>query len=189
MILSRCRSADVVPVRKELGRYKKPVASQANHAQQGYTRNDNFRPENSGRPGSTPGGRYQNLLQPHGLSAVPAIALGTLTTVAAVSAHYQIGSRGISALRSVAGSHGTPWALRQAACMAVNALTAQGTAVSIGLTTGFGAPFSTTDFIYRTDQSLGAIRPSHRYSTLTASRIDGWARVDHGIAVVLFSAK
>ena len=150
--MSRCRSTDVVPVRKELAGYKKQVAPQANHAQ-GYTSNDEFRSEYTGRPGSMLGGRYQNLLQLLGLSAVPAIALGTLTPVAAVSACCQTGSRGISTLRSIVGFHGTPWALRRAACVAINALTAQGTAVSIGLTTGFGASSSTSDIICRSDQS------------------------------------
>ena len=117
MCIRRHRSAEVAAVRAELAKYKKQVASQTNYARYDIS--------------CSPGNR--------GLSAVPAVALATLTTAAAMSARWRVGSRGITVLRSVAGTRGAPGAVRQAACIAANAFAAHGTAVSVGLTTGFGA--------------------------------------------------
>lgn len=137
---ARYRSAELVAAQEVLARYKKQFASQENDAQRVHSPNDISNAENGNRADSMTADWHQKQPQPHGLSAVPAVALVTFTSVAAVTTRCKIGSRSISALRSVVGFRGAPWAVQHSASMVANALTGQGKALSIGLATGFGAP-------------------------------------------------
>ena len=159
----RHRSTEVATVRAELAKYKKQVASQAN-----YARYDTFCSTDD-----------------HGLSAVPAVALVTFTTAAAVSARWQVGSPGITVLRSIAASRVAPGAVRQAACMAANAFAAHTMAVSVGLTTGFGAQSNITNLLYWITQLANHERTERlERHTKCLSMIAG-TRLDCSTAILL----